>query len=252
MQVPFLIISFFIVAFIYSSVGFGGGSSYTALLVLSGISFSAIAPISLLSNIIVVSGNSLNYAKAKVVDFRIFAFLAITSVPCAYIGGKLPISKTTFIWILIIALLLSGVGLLLNAFKNDDFSPRANPIKPIKLSIIGAVLGFAAGITGIGGGILLSPILYYLRAATSKQIAATSSLFILVNSVSGLIGQLQKHPLEALENSFFVLPLAVLLGGQIGNRLSLKLFSSKYLALGTAVLVIIAAFQLMLKQMGFI
>ncbi|MBN8646432.1 MAG: sulfite exporter TauE/SafE family protein [Caulobacterales bacterium] len=252
MQTFILAIAFFCVALIYSSVGFGGGSSYTALLVLMGVAYNSIAPISLISNIIVVSGNSINYARSKAIDFRLFSYLAIASVPMAFIGGIVPVSKKTFIWLLICALFLSGVALLRSAFKNNYEDPQLRPTKPMLLMLIGGILGLIAGFTGIGGGILLSPILYQIRAANSKQIAATASLFILVNSISGLIGQLQKHGFDTQNKLIYLLPLLVLIGGQIGNRFAIKFFTSKNLALTTAALVIFAAVQLFLKQIKLI
>lgn len=252
MQIFILAIAFFCIALIYSSVGFGGGSSYTALLVLMGVSYNSVAPISLISNIIVVSGNSINYAKSKVIDIHLFAYLAIASVPMAFIGGLVPISKKAFIWLLICALLLSGVVLLRSAFKNNYNEHQTRPTKPTILMLIGGILGLVAGITGIGGGILLSPILYQLRAANSKQIAATASLFILVNSISGLIGQLQKHGFEVQSKLIYLLPILVLIGGQIGNKFAIKCFTSKNLALTTSALVILAAIQLFLKQIKLI
>lgn len=246
----FIFPAFFIVAILYSSVGFGGGSSYTAILVLAGISFQLIAPISLISNICVVTGNSINFAKAKIIDLQLITMLAIPSIPMAYLGGKIIIDKNSFIWILIITLFLSGFALLFTRKNIDDTRIKIKKLNKFIALAIGAVLGLIAGLTGIGGGILLSPILYHLKAANSKQIAATSSLFILVNSLAGLFGQWQKFGFKMPLDNSLLLPLIVLIGGQIGNRITLKHLSSTTLAKITSILVIFAAIQLTLKQLN--
>ena len=240
---------FFLVAIIYSSVGFGGGSSYTALLFLAGISFQNIAPLSLASNIVVVGTNSVNFQKAKLIDLKIFIPICILSIPMAYIGGRLEIEKQIFLWILFIALMLSGLSLLFNFKKYDDNDAAYKKPPSIVLVIIGAILGLVAGITGIGGGIFLSPILYILRAAQPKQIASTASLFILVNSVSGLIGQLQKHDFKSELFEYWYLPLIVFIGGQIGSRLAIKILKPSQLSFITAILIIFVAVQLGIKHL---
>ncbi len=249
MQSIILILAFFLIAIVYSSVGFGGGSSYTAILVLSGVAFNLIAPISLISNIIVVSGNSINYQRAKTIDYRLFLMLAASSIPMAYLGGSIKIDKSIFIWLLIVTLFLSGIALIAQNNKQNDENISTRPINNIIALSIGAILGLVAGITGIGGGIFLSPILYHLRATKGKKIAATSSLFILVNSISGLLGQLQKSNYSIPLSDYIYLPIIVFIGGQLGNRFAIKYFTPQHLALMTALLIILASFQLTLKQL---
>ncbi len=235
---------FTVVAFFYASVGFGGGSSYLALLVLWDLPYVAIPIIALVCNIIVVSGNSFHYVRAGYLNWRLLLPPIITSVPLAYIGGKLEIEKELFVVILFAALLIAGGRLLINYHRYDDSLGSYKSI-PIWISgLVGAVLGFLAGIVGIGGGIFLAPILYNLRAGPPKHIATTASLFILVNSIAGLAGQLQKNGLTENIIDYWYLPVLVFLGGQCSNLITIKFIPSRIVALLTALLVILVSVRL--------
>lgn len=240
--------AFFLIALIYSSVGFGGGSSYTTLLVFAGIPLTIIPIISLVCNIIVVAGNSINFLRAKQFDVNLFWPLALFSIPFAYWGGSLKLDKELFLWILFFALIISGLKLVFD-FKNTNKAFEIKPQSFFKLAPIGAGLGFVAGVTGIGGGIYLAPILYFMRAAPPKIIAATCSLFIFVNSISGLLGQLQKAYDFAAAEQFWLLPIAVLIGGQIGSRLLLKFLPNRYVSLITGILICLVAVQIGFKEL---
>ena len=148
---------------------------------------------------------------------------------------------------------LSAAGiLLLFKFKSyDDIESNYKKIPFIVSLFIGSLLGFISGVVGIGGGIFLSPILFLLRAGKPQQIVTTASIFILINSVSGIIGQLTKNAVFNEISNYWVLLLAVIIGGQLGNFLNLKLFSTKILALLTAVLVIFVAIRMGLKLAAF-
>jgi uncharacterized membrane protein YfcA len=241
---------FFIVALLYAGVGFGGGSSYLALLVLWKLPFVVIPVIALLCNIVVVSGNSFNYIRKGFLRWNLLLPLALTSVPLSYIGGRLPIEKELFVIILFASLLVTGLRLLIHHrhYGDDPGSYRAIPLW-ISL-FLGSVLGFLAGITGIGGGIFLAPILYYFRAGSPKQIAAVSSMFILVNSISGLLGQLSKPTLSETIADYWYLPLLALVGGQIGNLVVIKFVPARIVALLTALLVLFVAGNLAFKIWG--
>ncbi|MEQ1789031.1 MAG: sulfite exporter TauE/SafE family protein [Rickettsiales bacterium] len=242
---------FAIVAAFYASVGFGGGSSYLALLVLWKLPYAIIPAIALICNIVVVSGNSFHYARSGYLSWRLSFPLALASVPMSYIGGRMIIGKETFIIILFVSLLATGLRMLLN-FRSGDDSSGACKAMPIWLGIsMGAVLGFLAGVTGIGGGIFLAPILYNLRAGSVKQIAAASSMFILLNSIAGLIGQIHKHAITESLFEYWYLPLLVFAGGQIGNILMIKFIPARIIALLTALLVLFVAAQLGLRICGF-
>ena len=183
----FLAIMFLVTATLYSSVGFGGGSTYLALLLIWGIPYSIFPVIALSCNIIVVSGNCFNYVKAGNLNLKLLLPYLIGSIPFSYIGGTLPVEKKIFEILLFIVLLIAGF-LLLFTFKScDSLNERYRKI-PILISVlIGGIVGFISGVVGIGGGIFLSPILFLMRAGYPKHIAATASLFILINSIFGLI-----------------------------------------------------------------
>ena len=241
-----LAILFLATAALYSSVGFGGGSTYLALLLIWGVPYFIFPVIALSCNIIVVSGNCFNYIRTGNLNLKLLLPYLIGSIPLAFIGGSLPIEKRLFEILLFLVLATAGALLLLNFKSYDD--KEENYIKiPIPFSIlIGGVLGFISGVVGIGGGIFLSPILFLIRAGRPKHIVTTASLFILINSVSGIIGQLTKNAVINEIPNYWYLLVAVLIGGQLGNFLNLKIFPTHILALVTAILVIFVA-----VRMGF-
>ena len=237
-------ILFFVTAIIYSSVGFGGGSTYLALLLLWGVPYSIFPIIALTCNIIVVSGNSINYIRAENVNFRSLIPYLIGSIPFAFIGGSLNIEKDIFEIILFFVLGIAGILLLFN-FRSYGNNSKAYKSLAIYFSIpIGIVLGFVSGLVGIGGGIFLSPILYLFRAANPKNITIMVSLFILINSVLGILGQITKNIEISEIKNYIILLVAVLIGGQIGNFLNIKIFPTKILALITSLLVIFVALRI--------
>ena len=239
-----LSILFFVTALIYSSVGFGGASTYLALLLLWGVPYHIFPIIALACNIIVVSGNSFNYTRAGNLNLKLLFPYLLGSIPFAFLGGTVQIEKELFEIILFFILATSG-GLLLINFKSYDDNIENYRTLPIYISVlIGLVLGFVSGIVGIGGGIFLSPILYLFKAAKPKHITTTVSLFILINSIFGIIGQLSKNQNLLELKDFLLLLIAVLIGGQIGNFINLKLISSKIFALITSLLVIFVAIRM--------
>jgi len=236
-----LAILFLVVAILYSSVGLGGGSTYFALLLIWGIPYFIFPVIALSCNIIVVSGNCLNYIRAGNFNLRLLIPYLIGSVPSAYIGGSLPVEKRLFEILLFLSLSVAGFLLLLNIKSYDD-KEEGYRIIPISVSIfIGGILGFISGIVGIGGGIFLSPILILIKAGKSRHIITTTSLFILINSISGITGQLTKNNVLLEVSSYWYLLVVVLIGGQIGNFLNLKIFPANILVLLTGILVIFVA-----------
>jgi len=242
-----LAILFLATAILYSSVGFGGGSTYLALLLIWGVPYFIFPVIALSCNIIVVSGNCFNYIRAGNLNFKLLIPYLIGSIPLAFIGGSLPIEKRLFEILLFLVLSAAGILLLLNFKSYDDKEENYRKI-PIPVSIlIGGVLGFISGIVGIGGGIFLSPILFLIRAGRPKHIVTTASLFILINSVSGIIGQLTKNAVLTEIPNYWYLLVAVLIGGQLGNFLNLKIFPTRILALVTAILVIFVALRMGFK-----
>ena len=242
-----LSILFIVTATLYSSVGFGGGSTYLALLLLWEVPYFVFPVLALSCNIIVVSGNCINYIRAGNLNLKLLIPYLIGSIPLAFIGGSLPIEKKLFEILLFSVLAIAGILLLFN-FKSYDDKEASYKKIPIVISIlIGGVLGFVSGVVGIGGGIFLSPILFIIKAGRPKHIVTTASLFILINCLSGIIGQLTKNVvLGEIQNYWFLL-LAVLIGGQIGNFLNLKIFPTRILVLVTAGLVLFVAIRMAYK-----
>ena len=239
-----LSILFFVTAILYSSVGFGGGSTYLALLFIWGVPYFIFPLIALACNIVVVSGNCFNYIRAGNLNLKLLIPYLIGSIPLAFIGGSLPIEKKFFEILLFLVLVAAGILLLFN-FKSYEDKKESYRKIPIVISVlVGGILGIISGVVGIGGGIFLSPILFIIKAGKPKHIVTTASLFILINCLSGIIGQLTKNTvLSEIQNYWFLL-LAVLIGGQVGNFLNLKIFSTRVLALVTSCLVLFVAIRM--------
>lgn len=249
----YLALAFLLVAFLYASVGFGGGSTYTALLIESGLDWELVPPVSLMCNIVVVAGGVYHFARAGHIDLRFAAPLIMSSVPAAFIGGYLELSEASFLLVLGCALLVSGVLLILDrSFREGGrVAGRKSPGSRLAL---GALLGGLAGVTGIGGGVYLAPVLHLFRLAPARTVAATCSLFILVNSLSGLAGQLSKlgpaaEPL--MRGAYLALPVAVLVGGQLGSRAAAKWLPVSPIRRLTGAVIVLVALRLLWQAQGF-
>jgi len=195
-------ILFFITAILYSSVGFGGGSTYLALLLIWDIPYYIFPVIALLCNIIVVSGNSFNYVRAGNHNFKLLLPFLIGSVPLAFFGGTLKIDKDIFEILLFFVLSIAGILLLINnkSYENDSL-------------II-------------------------------KKLNFFFSLFILINSISGILGQLTKENILTELSNYIPLFISVFIGGLLGNYLNLKTFTSRVLAIITSLLVIFVSIRM--------
>ncbi|MBI4557915.1 MAG: sulfite exporter TauE/SafE family protein [Candidatus Hydrogenedentes bacterium] len=239
---------FFLVAVAYAMAGFGGGSSYIALLSLFEAPYEAIPPVALLCNIIVVAGGAYHFTRAGHLYWRLFLPFAAASTPAAFLTGRIVLDKTQFMWLLAVSLTLAGIHMLITP---KALGISANQLKSSRMwglgLPLGALLGALSGLVGIGGGIFLSPLLAELRWGTSKQIAATASWFILVNSLSGLAGQLTKGYDAGLLSSYIWLLPAVLVGGQVGSILGARKLSYAGVRVATALLVMVAAGNLFRK-----
>jgi uncharacterized protein len=238
---------FFLTAILYSSVGFGGGSTYLALLLIWGIPYQIFPVIALCCNIIVVTGNCFNYIRSGNINLKLLSPYLISSIPFAFFGGSLNIEQNIFEILLFIILTLAGLLLLLKFKSFDDRKEIYRKIPKIILVLIGGSIGFISGVIGIGGGIFLSPVLFLIRAGTPKNITAASSIFILINSIAGIAGQITKDSVLDEVYDYWPLFLLVFLGGQLGNFLNLKIFPGRLLALITSVLVIFIAMRMGIK-----
>ena len=224
-----LSIFFLITSILYSSVGFGGGSTYLALMLIWEIPFYIIPILALCCNIIVVSGNSINYVRSGNLNLNLLVPYLIGSIPFAFFGASISISKELFEIILFVILFIAGILLLIKNKSLHDDQIKINSIPKVVSIFIGSVIGFISGIVGIGGGIFLSPILFLMKAGYPRHIATTASLFILINSIFGVAGQLTKNIVFDEFLNYWPLFLCVLIGGQIGNLLNIKFLSNKTL-----------------------
>ena len=242
-----LTIFFFITAILYSSVGFGGGSTYLAIMLIWGVPFYIFPIIALFCNIIVVSGNSINFIRAGNLNIKLLIPYLIGSIPFSFIGGSINIEKEVFEILLFAILLTAGFFLLIESKSFSQNEIKINNLPKIFSIIIGSIIGFVSGLIGIGGGIFLSPILFLMKAGYPKHITSCASLFILINSIFGIAGQLTKNIVLSEFLNFWPLFIAVILGGQIGSYLNIKFLSNRILAVTTSLLVIFVAMRMGLR-----
>lgn len=242
---------FFGISFIYSSVGFGGGSSYIAVLVLVGISLYTIPTIALPLNIIVASISMYHYVRAKQFSFR-FSLPFTSSIPSSFIASMIVLSVKYTIIIFVIALFSSSIALLISGLKkfqgSANFGLRMNKTKLAIVGIpIGIILGAIAGFVGIGGGIWLSPLLILSGLANPKMAAATASFFIITNSISGFIAHSISKPIDP----YFLLPLVVtvIVGGFLGSKLGAFKFNHNKIRIIVGIVVAIAGMDLLFSRM---
>lgn len=240
---PVLAALFGLTALLYAAVGFGGGSTYTALLLLGGVAVGLVPAISLACNVVVVTGGTIRFARAGVMPWAKALPLIVVAAPLAFLGGLTPVKQGVLVILLGVSLLASAIALL--------FQPQT--AKPVELSPklllpIAAAIGYLAGVVGIGGGIFLAPILHLIRWAEARSVAATASLFILVNSLFGLTGQLTKgkgaEMIDAVAGHWPLL-VAVLIGGAVGTQLAVKTGPATLIRRLTALLVGFVALRLL-------
>lgn len=246
---------FALTALLYASVGFGGGSTYNALLVLTGTDYRILPAIALTCNMIVVSGGVWRFARAGHLPARRLMPFLLASIPAAWAGGRLAVPEIVFVGLLGAALLLSGLHMLRpEPAKSEDPVPDRTVHWPLSL-LTGGSIGLVAGLTGIGGGIFLAPVLYVMGWGTPREIAGAASLFILVNSLSGLTGQLTKLSelaLLELAQPYWPLLPAVLIGGQIGTWLGARGLAPPRIRQLTALLILYVAARLLWRFFGMV
>lgn len=239
---------FFLVAILYSSVGFGGGSSYLAILTLTSLSYVQIRAIALLCNIVVVSGGSYIFYRKGLFNWKKIFPLVAMSVPMAFLGGYLKISQTLFFILLGFTLVVAALLMWISKYI-VEMPSRATRSTAVVDGLMGGATGFLSGMVGIGGGIFLAPLLHLVKWDTPKHIAATASFFILVNSIAGLAGQYQNPDFFFEPNIAFILMVTVFLGGQIGSRLSATKISPFVIKRMTALLIAFVGLRILWKHL---
>ena len=243
-----IILLFFTIAVLYSSVGFGGGSSYLAVLALTGLAFTQIRATALFCNIIVVVGNVYFFHRQKTYNYKKVVPLVLFSIPFAFIGGYLKIHQTLFFVLLGFTLLFAAISMWISK-KIITSEKKSNPPNTIKNASYGGLIGFISGMVGIGGGIFLAPLLHLTNWDVPKKIAATASLFILVNSIAGLGGQYLNPEFTIDWNLTSVLLISVFMGGQIGSRYSNKFLKPVQLKKATALLIAFVSIRILWKYL---
>jgi uncharacterized membrane protein YfcA len=244
-----IILLFFVIAILYSSFGFGGGSSYLAVLALSSLAFTQLRAIALLCNIVVVSGGTYLYIKNKLFNWKKIVPLVLISIPLAFVGGYLKISQVFFFVLLGITLIVAAVLMWSSKYitkKSETYNFKNSLTKDVSY---GGLIGFVSGMVGIGGGIFLAPLLHLTKWDTPKRIAATSSFFILVNSMAGLGGQYFNPDFSIEPIITIILMCTVFVGGQIGSRLSITLISPSNVKKGTALLIAFVGLRILWKYL---
>ncbi len=208
----------FLAALLFSSVGHGGASAYLAAFALIGLAPAEMRPAALCLNVLVASIGLYKFYKVRAFDWQLFWPIALASVPAAFLGGQVTLPNPIYKTLVGACLIYAAWTVFSQANKMDEISvkPVAKPV----LMGLGAGLGFLAGLTGVGGGIFLSPILLYFSWAKTKVISGVAAAFILVNSISGLIGVLSKTP--ALPVGLIYWAIAAVLGGLIGAEYGSK------------------------------
>ncbi len=241
-DIIFLSLFIGVIAFLYSSVGHAGASGYIAVMALWGLQVGEIRPTALILNILVASITAFQFWQAGHFSWKLFWPFAMLSVPAAYFGGYLQLSASVLKTLIGLVLLFSAVRLF---FRREDPPQAASPSLPTSIGV-GAGIGFLSGLTGTGGGIFLTPTLLFFRWAHIRQAAAVSALFILVNSISGLVGYFTStHYLPAL--GIMVGPAAVI-GGVLGSRLGSRRFPVRTISLMLATVLVIAGAKLIFTR----
>jgi len=241
-QLVSLLIAVGVIAFLYSSVGHAGASGYIAIMTLWGLAPTVIRPTALVLNILVAFIGAFQFWRAGHFAWRLFWPFALLSIPAAYLGGYLQPSASV-LRILIGLVLLFSAGRLI--FRRGDPPEVVSPSRPTAIGV-GAGIGFLSGLTGTGGGIFLTPLLLFFRWAHIRQAAAVSALFILVNSIAGLVGYFTaSHSIPSLG---FVLATAAVIGGTLGSHLGSRHFPIRTISILLATVLVIAGLKLLFTK----
>ena len=242
MTVTFFFICLPIIAFLYSAVGHGGASGYLALMSIFSFAAADVKTIALTLNLFVAGIAFIQYYRADHFDKKLFFSLAITSIPAAYLGGRLMLDSHLYFYALGVFLLLAGLKLFFTKPKQTN-NEEKNFSMPIVL-FLGAIIGFISGLLGIGGGIILTPIILLLGWRKAKTTAGISALFIFVNSASGLLGNFStgfNYP-----DSMPQIIVLVVAGGILGAYFGARKWSNLYIKKVLAIVLLLAAIKIFL------
>lgn len=235
----YLAVIFLFVAMLYSSVGLGGGSTYTAVMAIAGVNFVLIPGISLALNLVVTMIGMINFGRQGHIKPKIIFPFLLTSMPMAYFGGMLSLSRELFFWLLLITLIFVALRIYVVGKLEIEINLKSGQRLALSM-FLGAVLGFVAGTVGIGGGIYLVPLLILFSLATEKEAAAAGAVFIWLNSLVGFIARVQRGAFD--ESGMIPLILAVILGGYVGSYFGSFKFQPGIIQKTLGVAIIIAIF----------
>ena len=232
----------FVVALLYSSVGHAGASGYIAVMALAGIKPEIIKPTALMLNVVVASIGTIQFWRAGHFRWNLFWPFALFSIPAAYYGGSLTVPTHVLKMVIGFVLLASAARLLIQFKPATEFRSVRRPVA----FATGGILGFLAGLTGTGGGIFLTPLMILLRWAPTKQVAAVSVVYILVNSASGLLGSLRSE----ITLPTFAAPLigVVIAGGFLGSYFGSRRFPVPVIHALLATVLTLAGIKLIFTQ----
>ena len=228
-----------IVAFLYASVGHGGASGYLALMAIFSFAPETMKPTALLLNLFVAGIAFYHYYKAGYFNKKLFLSFAMASIPMAFVGGMIEVDASIYKKILAV-LLIFAILKMLNVFGKE--SEYIKQVKMWQGLAVGAVIGFFSGLIGIGGGIILTPIILLLHWGKMKEAAAVSALFIWVNSAAGLVGQMSSG-VEISSQAFILVAIAIV-GGFLGSYYGSRKFNNSLLRYVLAFVLIIASIKL--------
>lgn len=242
MEINFLLllVALTVVAFLYSSVGHGGASGYLAVMAIAGVAPAMMKSSALMMNLAVSLISFIGFYRAGYFRFKLFYPFAIASIPMAFIGGTMVLPDAIYKKLLAICLLIAIARMIIQ-YKEQGQSNKHAPLWLCLL--IGGVIGLLSGMIGIGGGIILSPLILLLGWASLKETAAVSALFIFVNSLSGLVGQLQKGTLQLTDDILYAI-LVTVIGGLIGSYYGSRKFNFPTLKYLLAIGLTIASLKL--------
>src|SRR5881398_589327 len=238
----FLLLAVGVIAFLYSSVGHAGASGYIAIMTLWGLAPNIIRPTALVLNILVAFIGTLQFWRASHFDWKLFWPFALLSVPAAYFGGYLQPSASVLKTLIGLVLLFSAVRLI---FRRFDPPAVISPSPPTAIGV-GAGIGFLSGLTGTGGGIFLTPLLLFCRWAHIRQAAAMSAVFILVNSIGGLVGYFTA--VRSLPVLGLYLAIPAIIGGTIGSHLGSRRFPVRAISILLAIVLAVAGTKLIFTR----